>query len=127
MLLLKPVAAAAMLICAPLVATAQTSVDIVQIWQNFIASGAAEKACGPGGEKPSDHFLANLTMVTIRATQALQERYPNVPAPELKSKIAAIPNMIDNKVQAEVKANGCGSPKIQQLLAMYRMHSAMKF
>ena len=115
------------LACWSTLAVAQNRVDIVQIWQNFIASGVAEHACATP-EKPAEtKFLANLTDVTIRATQRLQERNPGASQAALAKNMQDMGTSINTAVKAEITANGCTSPKIQQLLKMYTMHSTMNF
>ncbi len=121
------------LACVPFEARAQAEgqthvkVDIVQIWENFIASSVAADACGGVEKTTRDNFLANLTTVTLRATQALQARNPSVPPADVASRMENASGQIRDKVQAEIKQNGCASTKIQPLLQMYKMHADMKF
>ncbi len=111
--------------CVSIVSPAQPQIDILQIWQNFVASRAAAEACG-GVEKDTDtHFLANLSDVRIRALQALQERNPDAPKDELPGRMTVSENAVHAKVDEEIKKNGCSSDRIEQLLKMYKMHSTM--
>lgn len=119
-------AAALTLVCA-FAARSQGRVDIVQIWENFIASRVAASECG-GIDKNSDqNFLVNLTSVTIRVTQAIEQRNPTVPNADLVGKINALSDGIHDKVDAEIKQNSCSSPRIQQLLSMYKLNAAITF
>lgn len=108
-------------------ADAQDHIDIVQIWQNFIASAVAENNCAADKASSDHQFLSNLTAVTIRATQRLQEENPTITPADLVIKMNVAGEGIGDKVTGEIKQNGCSSPKIQMLLKMYRMHAAMKF
>jgi hypothetical protein len=111
----------------PLASQAEGRVDIVQIWQNFVASSVAARECGGVEKATEQNFLVNLTTVTTRATQALQERNPTVSPADLTGKMEAASGQIKDKVEAEIKQNGCPSPKIQPLLQMYKIHAGMHF
>ena len=124
---MRLIVAALAIACLPLASSAQGSVDIVQIWQNFIASRVAANECGTVEKATEQHFLVNLTTVTTRATQTLQERNPTVSQADLTSKMEAASSQIHDKVEAAIKQSGCSSPGVQQLLTMYKMHSAMNF
>jgi hypothetical protein len=126
MKLVRLTAAALALACVPLASHAQGSVDIIQIWQNFVASRVAANECGGVEKATEQNFLANLTTVTARATQAIQERNPTISQADLASKMESASGQIHDKVEAEIKQNGCSSSKVQQLLKLYAMHAAMK-
>ena len=121
------VIAALLISCVSVGAHGQSRVDILQIWQNFIASGVAATECGSGESPAKQKFAANLTDVSIGATQALQQREPSATQEQIVSRMKTVGEDIHEKVEAEIKQNGCSSPKIVQLLAMYKMHSEMNF
>ena len=106
---------------------AQGQIDILQIWQNFIASGVAATECGSVEPASRQKFLSNLTAVSIRATQALQQRQPSAAPAAVASEMKLAGDGIHDKVEAEIKQNECSSPKIQPLISMYKMHSEMNF
>jgi hypothetical protein len=112
--------------CASTNLLGQSKVDIIQIWQNFIASRVAAEECGAIDKNTDTHFLANLLDVTIRATQAIQERNSGVSHDEMVGRMKSAGDEIRGKVDSEIKQNGCPSPRIQQLLSMYKMHSTMR-
>lgn len=106
---------------------AQNQIDILQIWQNFIASGVAATECGSAEPASRQKFLSNLTAVSIRATQELEQRQPSAAPAAIENEMKLVGDGIHNKVEAEIKQNGCSSPKIQPLISMYKMHSEMSF
>jgi len=102
-----------------------TPVDIVQIWQNFLASQAAAKDCDAIDPATETRFLSNLSAVSIRAAQALKERNPNLSPETLSAQVKSTPSIVSGHVDVEIQSHGCSSPKILTLLKVYRMHAAM--
>ena len=105
---------------------AQGRIDIIQIWQNFIASSAAAEKCEPADKETQIKFLTNLQDVTIRTAQALQERNPGVSQNELVTQMKSVGEAVRGKVYDDINVNGCTSPKIQQMLRLYKMHAEMR-
>jgi hypothetical protein len=103
----------------------QGRVDIVQIYQNFLASRIAAVECKSVDKTTEPKFLSNQLTVTVRASQALKERNPSVSDADLAAKIVAAQNATQAAVKTEVAQKGCSSERIQQLLKMYKLHSEM--
>jgi hypothetical protein len=57
----------------------------------------------------------------------MQERSPSASQNELSNQIKGIAGAVRGKVSDEINLNGCTSPKIQQLLNLYKMHASMRF
>jgi hypothetical protein len=104
---------------------AQGRVDIVQIYENFLASRVAAIGCNAVDKATEPKFLSNLMTVTVKATQALKERNSNLSDKDLANKITAAQNQLADKVKAEITQNGCSSDRIQQLLKLYKIHAEM--
>lgn len=105
----------------------QTTVDILDIYQRFLASRFAALGCHATASATEQKFMANLTMVTTRAAMALKERNPSLSDADLSAKMNGVPTHIRGAIDGEISKNGCSSPRIQQLLALYKMHSEMSF
>jgi len=103
----------------------QGRVDIVQIYESFFVSRVAALECDGINKATEEKFLSNQLTITIRATQALKERNPDLSDSDVTTKIGEIQNQLKKNVQNEVAINGCSSERIQQLLKMYKMHSTM--
>ena len=104
---------------------AQGRVDIVQVYENFLASRVAASGCDAVDKATELKFLSNLRMVTMRATMALKERNPNLSDADLASRVIAAQNKTAETVKAEIAQKGCSSDRIKQLLELYKLHSVM--
>ena len=111
--------------CAATTLHAQTRLDIVQIQEKFLTSSFAADRCGALETANKHKFMSNFMDVTIRAIQALKETNPAWSDDDLKNKIADRRNFLQNNVVSEIEKNGCKSPIIQQLLALYKVNSEM--
>lgn len=111
--------------CAATTLHAQTRGDIVQLQEKFLSSRVAADRCGAIDEGDKHKFMSNFMDVTLQAIQTLKERNPGWSDDDLKRIIAGRANFLQNGVVSEIEKNGCKSPIIQQLLALYRVHSEM--
>jgi hypothetical protein len=87
-------------LCIPPASFAQGRVDIIQIYENFLASRVAALDCVAVDNATEPKFLSNQRAVTIRAMQALKERN-------------------------RIAQNGCSSERIKALLKLYKLRSEM--
>lgn len=109
----------------PSLSFSQGRVDIVKIFQNFVASSVAASACNVVDKSTVTKFGANNVTVATRATMALKERNPTMSEKELGEKIVKMLDSIKQSVKREIDQNGCGSDRIQQLLKLYDMHAKL--
>jgi hypothetical protein len=112
-------------LCVPFLAYGQGRVEIVQIYENFLASRVAALDCGGIDQASEQKFLSNQMTVTLRAAQALKERNSSLSDADLTSKVLALQNTLQANVKTEIAKNGCSSERIQQLLKLYKLHSTM--
>jgi hypothetical protein len=103
----------------------QPRVDIVQIYENFLASRLAALGCDAVAKDTEPKFLSNQQTVTIRAMMALKERNKNLSDADLTAKVIAAQNATQAAVKAEIVQNGCSSERIKALLKLYKIHSEM--
>ena len=103
----------------------QARVDIVQIYENFLASRVAALGCDAVDKATEPKFISNQQTVTIRAMQALKERNKNLSDPDLTAKVIAAQNATQAAVKGEIAQNGCSSERIKALLKLYKIHSEM--
>lgn len=106
-------------------AHAQIAVDILRIYQDFVASAVAQQKCGVADEDLHRKFLANMAAVSTRAAQALKERNPTATDEALGHAMAEFKDRITAGVEAEIAARGCQSPKIQRQLRVYTRQANM--
>ena len=68
---------ALMLYLAPSLSASAQNVDIVMIYQNFVASRVAADECNALDAALEPRFQSNLMAVTIRATETVKQRNPS--------------------------------------------------
>jgi hypothetical protein len=113
------------LFCIPSACFGQGRVDIVQIYENFLASRVAALGCDAVDKATETRFLSNQQTVTTRATQALKERNKSLSDAELAAKIVSAQGATQAAVKTEIAQNGCSSERIKALLKLYKLHSEM--
>jgi hypothetical protein len=100
--------------------------DVIQTWQDFMASAVAARQCGGVQKASSRGFRANLTTISQKATRTLEQRFPTMPKAELADRMKRVSDGVREKVSAEIKQNGCKSTRIVALLQMYKTNAAMR-
>jgi hypothetical protein len=119
------VTAALGFLCIPPASFTQGRVDIIRIYENFLASRVAALGCDAVDKAEEPKFLSNQRVVTIRAMQALKERNSNLDDTELAAKVVTAQNATQAAVKNEIAQNGCSSERIKALLKLYKVHSEM--
>ena len=119
--------ALAFLLAASSAFGAPDRIDIVTIFEQFLAAGTAAKYCNTLDSSNKLNWLKNYQVVILRATMALKERNPNVSDADLTAKVKAAIDGIRAKVDAEASANGCTSERIEQLLKLYQLQAELNF
>jgi hypothetical protein len=114
----------ASLVLSTTAASAHAEANIVQTWQTFIASRIAAKDCGGLDPAVDARFMGNFTEVTLEASRAVAGYQPQASNDAIVADFKTLARGIHDRVDAEVKANGCASPRIQRLLAQYRANAA---
>ena len=115
-----------LLLCGvPLVCGAQSTqrVDILRIFEAFIAANAAYTTCGASDPDVQRKFQANYAMVTMRAAQALEEQNPGLTGMELANMMESRMYLLSAVVSEEIKRTGCESPKIRALIELHHKHA----
>lgn len=113
------------LLVFPLSAAAQ-SIDIIRIYDLFVASNAAAQKCSKPDEETKIKFLKNFTVISLRAAMAFKERNSSQPDPELIAAFKNRTNIVVSSVEEDIRANGCASQKATQLLKLYKVNSEFK-
>jgi hypothetical protein len=89
----------------------ENRVDIMQIYVNFLASGIAAVKCRATTDASEKKFLANMTAVAIRATQAAKERSGLTEA-QLIAHMEKLGHAIKTKVESEIKRTAVPHPPL---------------
>ncbi len=104
----------------------QERVDILKILDNFTISGVAAKKCLPQDDTTDTAVLANLMNVSIRATEALKVRRPDLNDQQLIDLMKKRGETLKAITEQELSTRGCNSDFAKQLLALYKKHAEWK-
>lgn len=123
--MLRYLVLALMLLLSPQQSSAQARTDIMTIYGRFLVSRLAMARCGTIEGSVDRKFMVNFTAVTIRAAQVLKARNPTLSDVQLSQKMDAFTAGLRDDVEADITQNGCATPRIQQVLQLYKIHAAM--
>lgn len=101
------------------------NIDIVTIYQNFIASRVAAARCNALDATLELRFHGNLMTVTIRATEAVKQRNPSLTDQQLVSEMDAMAQGVRQAVVSVIERSGCNNAGVQRLAQLYRAHGTM--
>lgn len=97
-------------------------VDITKIYENYLASAVAAKRCGGTDPGQNTGFLKNLMIVTISATQKVQQR-TGLPDEQVRAMFERNSKLIEQGTGRYIDDKGCADPQVAVLLKMYQVHS----
>jgi hypothetical protein len=96
---------------------------VLPIWEHFVAAQSAHAACGLSDKAGDAVFAAAYNDISRRALIALRRLDRGAPDAKIVRQMGDSAGRIGGKVGAEVKANGCASPRIKALLDFYALHA----
>lgn len=105
-------------------ASAKDGLDILQIFDAFALSAAAAELCQKPDQEALQNFSANWMLVNGYAAQELARRYPEYSKEQVARAMVRKREYLKAKVDEVVKAEGCASAKIQDLVKRYAAHAS---
>jgi hypothetical protein len=107
-------------------ASAQQKLDIIQIMGQFVqASHAASKCLKPDRDTLS-HFLVNFKIVTFRASEEMRKKNPGMSEQQVLASFTTARNAVAQQIDDVLATNGCGDPRIQDLLKRFDIQAKLK-
>jgi hypothetical protein len=109
-------------------AVAQRAADIVEVRDNFIVAGIAAQKCNTTDPDRRDVHDRNFTIVSRSALQKILSRGgPDANQEELRKQDLAHIEKLQDAAFNLIRAEGCKSDKVRQLLRMHRMYETVRF
>lgn len=100
--------------------------NILKIFEHFTLTSAAASECIKPEKSELTSFLANYQVVTIHALQELQRRKPDLSKEQAQEIIKNGASKATEAVRSVIAKEGCGSPKIQDLIKRFHMQAQWK-
>jgi mevalonate kinase len=104
-------------------AEAKEGPDILQIFDAFILSSAAARKCVKPDEEVLANYLANFRMISIRAAQELQKRFPDKTKEQIGNVMKKNSELLTEKVDEVIDADGCENEKIDDLIKRFYLQA----
>jgi mevalonate kinase len=104
-------------------AEAKEGPDILQIFDAFILSSAAARKCVKPDEEVLANYLANFRMISIRAAQELQKRFPDKTKEQIGNVMRKNSELLTEKVDEVIDADGCENEKIDDLIKRFYLQA----
>lgn len=107
-------------------ASAQQKLDIIQIMGQFVQANHAASKCLKPDRDTLSHFLANFKIVTVRASEEMQKRNPGMSEQQVAEKFKSGSDAVAKQIEGVLGTNGCGDPRIQDLLKRFEIQANLK-
>lgn len=108
-------------------AIAQEKLDIVQIMGQFVQANHAASKCIKPDQRTLSNFLSNFKVVYIRATEELKKRNPSLSDQQIVEGFKQRTSAVEKAIDDVIGKNGCGDPRIQDLLKRFEIQANLKF
>lgn len=108
------------------IANAQQKLDIVQIMGQFVQASYAASRCIKPDQETLSRFLFNFKMVSVRANEELKKRYPGQSDEQIAEGLKQRTSAVEKAIDDVIRANGCGDPRIQDLLKRFEIQANLK-
>jgi hypothetical protein len=95
----------------------------MEIYEDFVAAGAAAAKCAPPNPTRDAIYNHRLTLVAGHTRQLIVEQNRGMTPARATSTLATVSAGVTRKVNAEISAKGCGSPRISPLLYFHARRS----
>ncbi|MEN9704260.1 MAG: hypothetical protein RLZZ393_139 [Pseudomonadota bacterium] len=100
--------------------------DILGLYDQFVASGAAASRCAEPTDALALRFLSNFQWVTAYATREIGSRRPEFTSQQVADELATRSREIKANTHAMVKEEGCASEPVQRLVRRFLAQSAWR-
>jgi hypothetical protein len=107
-------------------AIAQQKLDIVQIMGQFVQASYAASKCSKPDQKTLSSFLSNFKIVSVRATEEMKKRNPGLSDQQIVEGFKKQTTAVEKAIDGAIGTNGCGDPRIQDLLKRFEVQANLK-
>jgi hypothetical protein len=114
-------AAALVLLLAalPAAALAEEGDDVLKLFDEFVSSGAVASHCASPSNQLAIRFLSNFQWISTHATREIGRRSPGLSGEQVAGELARRSREVKDGAHAMVKAHGCDSMPVQQMVQRF--------
>jgi hypothetical protein len=111
---------------APLLADDEGPGDILVLFDQFVSSGAAATRCASPSDDIAVRFLSNFQWVSTHARREISRRSPEATFEQIAEALATRSQAVKARTHALVKAEGCESDTVRELMRRFIVQSTWK-
>ena len=97
--------------------------DILVLFDQFVSSGAAATRCASPSDDITVRFLSNFQWVSTHARREISRQSPDASFEEVAAQLAVRSLAVKARTHALVKAEGCDSDAVQELMRRFEVQS----
>ncbi len=99
-------------------------IGVLHLFDEFVSSGAAASRCATPDNQDAARFLSNFQWVSIYATIEIRRQQPDAPPTDASAELVRRSKEIKERTHALVKAEGCESESVQELVRKFAIQAA---
>jgi hypothetical protein len=119
-------AAVSVFLAAPVRAAESGPADILMLFDQFVSAGAAASRCASPNDYVAVRFLSNFQWVSAHARREISRRSPDSSNDDVAHELALRSQSIKDETHALVKAEGCDSDTVRQLVQRFAVQAEWK-
>ena len=100
--------------------------DILKLYDQFVSSGAAASRCASPDDDVAVQFLSNFQWVSMHAIREIRRRSPEAGFEAVTQALASRSQSVKARTHALVKAEGCDSDAVRELVQRFIIQSTWK-
>lgn len=100
--------------------------DILELFDQFVSSGAAASRCAEPSDALALRFLSNFQWVSAYASREISTRRPTASPQEVAEELATRSLTIKTNTHSLVKDQGCASEAVQVLVRRFLAQTAWR-
>jgi len=119
-------AAVSLVLSAPVRAAESGPADILMLFDQFVSAGAAASRCASPNDYVAVRFLSNFQWVSAHARREISRRSPDSTNDDVAHALALRSQTVKDETHALVKAEGCESDSVRQLVQRFAVQAEWK-
>jgi len=101
-------------------------IGVLRLFDEFVSSGAAASRCAHPDDDAAARFLSNFQWVSVHATREIGRQMPASSPEEVSAELARRSKAVKDRAHALVKAEGCESTSVQELVRRFAVQSTWR-
>ena len=107
-------------------AVVDDEIGVLRLFDEFVSSGAAASRCARPDDASAARFLSNFQWVSTHATREIGRQLPAFSGEEVAAELARRSKAVKDRTHALVRAEGCETETVQELVRRFAIQSSWK-